>query len=113
MTGVTDAVAAKLRDKFPAVPVMVNEAVVGFVERSAVSVSVLDPAVLAGANEAVTPVGNPDALNVTFPVKLPRGIMMTRLVELRPWGNETMDEELESVKSLGPAPGEGSTSYSG
>jgi hypothetical protein len=102
-----------LRDTFPAVPVMVNEAAVGFVDRSAVRVSVLDPAVLAGANEAVTPAGSPDALKVTFPVKLPRGIMMTRLVALRPWGTETIDEEVESVKSLGPALGEGSTSYSG
>jgi hypothetical protein len=35
-------------------------------------------------DEAVTPAGSPDALKVTFPVKLPRGIMMTRLVALRP-----------------------------
>jgi hypothetical protein len=87
--------------------------VAGAIEAAAVSVIVLAPAVLAGLNDTVTPFGSPEALKLTFPSKLPRGIAMILVVALLPWGTDTLAEDAESVKSLGPAFGEGRTSYSG
>ena len=51
----------------PEVPVIVTVATPGVAVFAAVSVSVLPPVVGFGANEAVTPAGNPDAENVTDP----------------------------------------------
>jgi hypothetical protein len=55
--------------KLPDVPVMVTVAVPVVAVLLAVSVSVLVLAVLLGLNDAVTPLGSPDADKLTFPVK--------------------------------------------
>jgi len=56
-------------DKFPHVPVMVTVAVPVAAVLLAVSVKVLVPEVLLGLNDAVTPLGRPDADSPTVPLK--------------------------------------------
>jgi hypothetical protein len=55
--------------KVPEVPVMVIVPLPVAAEELAVNVSVLFNTVLAGLNEAVTPVGNPEAARFTLPEK--------------------------------------------
>ena len=55
--------------KLPDVPAMVTVAVPVVAVLLAVSVSVLVLAVLLGLNDAVTPLGSPEADKLTFPVK--------------------------------------------
>ena len=55
--------------KLPDVPVMVTVDVPVVAVLLAVSVSVLVLAVLLGLNDAVTPLGRPEADKLTFPVK--------------------------------------------
>lgn len=55
----------------PDVPVIVSVDVPGTAVLLAVKVSTLEPVVGLVPNEAVTPVGNPDAANVTLPVNPP------------------------------------------
>ena len=55
--------------KLPDVPAMVTVSVPVVAVLLAVSVSVLVLAVLLGLNDAVTPLGRPDADKLTFPVK--------------------------------------------
>jgi hypothetical protein len=50
----------------------------------AVSVSTLEVAEDAGLNDAVTPLGNPVAANVTLPVKPPRSVTVTVSVAVLP-----------------------------
>jgi hypothetical protein len=45
---------------------------------------VLDPVVLLGLNEAVTPLGTPDALSATLLVKPPDGVSVMVVVALAP-----------------------------
>jgi hypothetical protein len=97
----------------PDVAVMVAVVAAGAAAPLAVSVIVLDPAVLVGSKEAVTPAGNPDTVRFIVPRKLPQGITVTLVVALLPCGIDTFVEEAERVKSLGPAFGEGSSSYKG
>jgi len=71
----------------PEVPVMVT--VVGPLpgaELPAVSVKVLDVVELVGLNEAVTPLGRPEAAKVTLPVKPFVGVTVTVLVPPEPPG---------------------------
>jgi hypothetical protein len=97
-------------DKSFDVPVIVRVVVVGAAEAAAASVMLLEPEALAGSNEAVTPFGSPATLRTTLPSKLPLGIAMILAVALRPWGTDTLADDAVSVKSLGPAFGEGRTS---
>ena len=53
----------------PTLPVMVTVAVPVAAVLLAVSVNVLVPVVLAGLNDAVTPLGRPDADKLTLPLK--------------------------------------------
>jgi len=55
--------------RLPDVPVMVTVDVPVVAVLLAVSVSVLVFAVVLGLNDAVTPLGRPDADKLTFPVK--------------------------------------------
>ncbi len=55
--------------KLPEFPVMVTGKVPVVAVLLAVNVKVLDPAVLAGLKEAVTPLGKLDADKLTLPVK--------------------------------------------
>ena len=93
-----------------AVPVIVKVALTGAVAAAAVSVIVLAAEVLTGLKEAVTPCGRLEALSVTGPSKLPRGIVTILVVALRPWGMDMLTEDYVSVKLLGPPFAEGRTS---
>jgi hypothetical protein len=68
----------------PLVPVMVivDEPVVAVL--LAVNVSVLEVVDDVGLNEAVTPLGSPDAVNDTLPVKPLAGVTVTVSVALLP-----------------------------
>src|SRR5260370_36878838 len=65
----TVRVSVVLFVKLPEVPEMVTKAVPIVAALPAVSVKVLVPVVLAGVEEAGTPVGKPDGDRVTLPVK--------------------------------------------
>ncbi len=58
-----------VRLKLPEVPVTVTVAVPAVAAGPAANVRVLDPVVLAGLNDAVTPFGRPDTVKLTLPLK--------------------------------------------
>jgi hypothetical protein len=66
---VSERVAAL--DRLPDVPVAVTVTVPVAAVLLAVSVKMLEPVVLVGLNEAVTPLGRPDADKLTLPLKPP------------------------------------------
>jgi hypothetical protein len=68
----------------PDVPVTVTVALPVAAVLLALRVNVLDPVVLAGLNDAVTPDGSPDALNATLPLKPFCGEIVSVLVPLEP-----------------------------
>ena len=70
--------------KLPDEPVTVTETVPVAAVLLAVSVNVLVLAVLLGLNEAVTPLGRPDADKLTLPLKPPCGMTVMVLVPLAP-----------------------------
>ena len=70
--------------KLPDVPVIVTVDVPVAADALAVSVKVLVVVVGFGTNPAVTPLGKPDALNVTLPVKPFSGFTVMVLVPLLP-----------------------------
>jgi len=70
--------------KLPDEPVTVTVAVPMAAVPLEVSVSVLVPEVLPGLNEAVTPLGRPDADKLTLPLKPFRGEIVIELVLLAP-----------------------------
>jgi hypothetical protein len=70
-----------------------------------VTVEVPDAAVLLAvsvnvvlANEAVTPVGRPEAEKATVPVKLPDGVTVMVLVPLAPWAIVTLVGDVDRLK---------------
>jgi len=70
--------------KLPDVPVMVSVTVPVVAELPAVSVKVLVPAVLLGLNDAVTPLGRPDADKLTLLLKPFSGVTVMVLAPLAP-----------------------------
>jgi hypothetical protein len=82
----------------PEVPVMVtvDEPVVAVL--LAVSVSTLELVEDVGLKDAVTPLGNPLAVNVTLPVKPFSCVTETVSVALLPCVNESEEAERDSVK---------------
>ena len=70
--------------KLPEVPVMVTVTVPVVAVLLAVSVNVLVLVVLLGLNDAVTPLGSPDADKLTVPLKLFCGVIVIVLVPLAP-----------------------------
>jgi hypothetical protein len=92
-------------DKLPDTPLMVNETVPVVAEALAVSVNKAVEVAGFGLNPAVTPLGKPEALSVTLPLKLFKGLTVMVLVPLLPWVVVTLVGEAESVKfgSGGPA----------
>ena len=70
--------------RLPEVPVMVTVTVPVVAVPLAVSVNVLVLVVLDGLNEAVTPLGNPEADKLTLPVNPLRGLTVIVLVPLLP-----------------------------
>jgi len=70
--------------KLPEFPVMVTGKVPVVAVLLAVNVKVLDPAVLAGLKEAVTPLGKLDADKLTLPLKPFCGVTVTFVAPLAP-----------------------------
>jgi hypothetical protein len=70
--------------KLPEVPVMVTITVPMVAVGLAVNVNVLVLVVLLGLNEAVTPLGRPEADRFTLPLKPFRAVTVTVLVALVP-----------------------------
>lgn len=71
--------------RLPEFPVMVTVTVPVVAALLAERVKVLELVALAGLNDAVTPVGKPDADRLTLPVKPFCGVMLTVLEPLVPW----------------------------
>jgi hypothetical protein len=84
--------------RLPDVPVMVTVAVPVVAVLLAVRVSVLVDVVGFVPNAAVTPLGKPDAANVTLPENPPRSVTVIVLVPLPPWVTVSLLGEEESVK---------------
>lgn len=82
--------------KVPEVPVTVTVPVVAAL--LAVSVKVLELVVLAGLNDAVTPLGRPDADNATLPLKPLSGLTVIVLAPLDPCVTVRLLGEDESEK---------------
>ena len=80
--GVTVRLIVVVSVKLPDVPVIVTVAVPVAAVALAVKVSVLVDVAGFGLNAAVTPLGKPDAVRVTFPLKPFDGVMVIVLV---PW----------------------------
>src|SRR5208283_1076685 len=86
-------------NRLPEVPVMVTVAVPVVAELLAVSVSVLVPPVLDGLNDAVTPLGRPDAARLTLPLNPFWSFTVMVLVPpAPPWVMVRLLGESESVK---------------
>jgi hypothetical protein len=84
-------------DKLPDVPVMVSVTVPVAALLLAVSVNVLVPAVLLGLNDAVTPLGKPDADKPTLPLKPFCGVTVMVLAPLAPCTIAKLFGDAESV----------------
>jgi len=72
-------------DNPPDTPETVTVTVPGAAVLAAVSVNVLVFAVLLGLNDAVTPLGRPEADRPTLPLKPLCGVTVIVLVPLVPW----------------------------
>ena len=83
--------------RLPDVPVTVTEAVPVAAELLAVSVSVLVLVVLLGLNDAVTPLGRPDADKLTLLLKPFCGVTVMVLAPLAPCVIVRLFGEAESV----------------
>jgi hypothetical protein len=81
----------------PDVPVTVTVAGPVVAVELAVNVSTLELVEEAGLNEAVTPLGRPDAVNVTLPANPPVSVTAMELVPLLPWITDRLDGEGASV----------------
>ena len=83
--------------KLPDEPVTVTVLVPGGAVLLAVNVNVLVLVVLLGLNNAVTPLGRPDADKLTLPLKPFRGVTVMVLVPLAPWTTVRLLGEAERV----------------
>jgi len=99
-TTVSVKVVVAVVDPEVPVTVMVDAPVVAVL--LAVSVSTLEVVEDAGLNEAVTPLGRPDAVNETVPVNPARSVTVMVSVALVPCVTERLVAEGASVK---PVPG--------
>lgn len=84
--------------RLPEVPVIVTVEVPVVAVLLAVRVSTLVPLVGFVPNDAVTPLGRPDAASVTLPLNPPRSVTVIVLVPLLPWLIVRLLGESESVK---------------
>ena len=96
--GLTVRESAVELDRLPDEPVMVTVAVPVVAVPVAVNVRVLVPVVLAGLNDALTPVGRPDADKPTLPLKPLCGLMEMVVVPLAPWTMLKVPGDVESAK---------------
>jgi hypothetical protein len=98
--------------KLPDEPVIVTETVPVAAVLLAVSVNVLVLAVLLGLNDAVTPLGRPDADKLTLALKPFCGVTVMVLALLAPCAIVMLPDEVESEKFGGGGPGEVSDTLS-
>lgn len=84
--------------RVPEVPVTVTVTVPVVAVPLAVRVKVLVLVVIAGLNEAVTPLGRPEADKLTLPLKALSGLTVIVLVPLAPCAMVKLVGEAESVK---------------
>ena len=97
--GVTVRAIVVVWVKMPDVPVMVTVAVPAGAKALAVSVKILVVAVLVGLNDAVTPVGRPEAAKLTLLAKPPWSVTVMVLVPpARPGVIDRVLGEAERVK---------------
>jgi len=85
--------------KPPDVPAIVTVTVPVAAVLLAVSVNILVPVVLLGLNDAVTPLGRPEADRPTLPVKPFCGVTVIVLEPLVPWVIVTLEGDAERLKS--------------
>jgi hypothetical protein len=88
--------------RLPDVPVMVTVAVPPVAVAAAVNVNVLVDVPGFGLKLAVTPLGRPEAENVTLPLNPFVGVIVTVLVPLVPWTSVKLPGDAEMLK-LGTA----------
>jgi hypothetical protein len=88
----------------PEVPVMVIGYVPGTVDAATANVTTLEVADEAGLNVAVTPVGMPEAANVTLPANGLTSVTVMVSVPLAPGATDSVDAEGFSVKLPCPTP---------
>ena len=86
-----------LCDKLPEIPMTVMVTVPIIAVLLAVSVNVLVLAVLLGLNDAVTPLGRPDADKLTLPLKPFCGVTVMVLAPFVPWTTLRLLGDVESV----------------
>jgi hypothetical protein len=91
--------------KVPELPVIVTFPVPAGAVLLAVKVNVLVVVLLLGLNEAVTPLGRPEAVRLTLPLKPFCGVIVMVLVPLVPCGMLKPAGE-PARKKLGPDPGQ-------
>ena len=91
--------------KAPEEPVTVTVTIPVAAVLLAVRVSVLVAVVPLGLNDAVTPLGRPDADKLTLPLKPPCGVTVMMLVALAPCAIVTLLGEVESEKFGGGGAG--------
>lgn len=103
--GFTVSVSADVCAMSPDVPRIVTTVVPIGAVPVAVSVNVLVFVVLLGLKDAVTPLGNPEAENVTLPVKPFFGVIVIVLVPLVPCVMVRLPEDVEREK-FGPEVGQ-------
>ena len=82
----------------PDVPVMLMFEVPGVAVLLAVRVSILDPVVGLGPNAALTPLGSPDAANVTLPANPPASVTVMVSVVADPRVTDSVAADAASVK---------------
>ena len=99
----TDSVTVVELVSVPEVPVIVTLAAPTVALLVAVNVNVLEPVVLAGLKEAVTPLGRPDADKPTLPLKPLCGVTVTVLVPLAPCAKLKVFGEANRLKVGGKA----------
>lgn len=85
--------------KEPDDPLTTTSAIAYGAELAAFSVSTLVPVVEAGENDAVTPLGRPEAVSATLPLNPPRSLTVMVVVTEEPGFTERLPEvkELERV----------------
>ena len=102
---VTVSVSRTVLVRLPDVPLIVIVVGPAAAEAATVSVSVLLVVAAAGLNDAVTPVGRPDAVRFTVPLKPFSGLMVMVLVPVVPGAMESasVDDERPNAGAL-PTP---------
>ena len=87
----------------PDFPVIVTVEVPLTAEVLAESVRLLVPVVVDGLNDAVMPLGSPDADRLTVPEKPFSGVIFTAVAPLPPWARVMLEGDAERLKSAGAA----------